>query len=419
MGKWQCIGTLRSHLDRFLHSKRGNIATLFALLAPIMIGGIGLGAETSYWYFTDLKLQAAADAAAYAGAIEKRSGSNTTNVTAAATDAATQNGFNAGGGTVTVNSPPTSGAYQTSNAVEVILDQKIARSFTAVFSSNPVDEGARAVARFQTASKACILALDPSASAAILFSGNTGVNLIGCSVMSDSIATDALDVQGSASLSVDCIISAGGVSLTSSAQETQCASPQTQAPPAADPYADVPAPSPSGNCIQANTRSNGTARLNPGYYCRGLSLKGAVTLNSGVYYISGGDFQINANASVTGSGITIYLAAGSTVTINGTAYVNLSAPTSGTYAGILFFGDRSASTSALNTFNGTAGSKLTGAIYFASEAVRYLGNFSGTSGCTQVVADTIEWSGSTTINQNCSSLGMRDIPASQVVSLVE
>jgi len=416
MGRWHRFGIERYGRFGFFRNRRGNVATLFALLAPVMIGGLGLGAETSYWYYTDLRLQAAADAAAYAGAIEKRSGSDTATVDAAASSAAGQNGF-LSGGTITVNSPPTSGAYQTSDAVEVVLRQNVARAFTAIFSSNPVAESARAVARFQTASNACILALDASSSKSIDFSGNTGVTLSGCAVMSNSIANDAVNVQGSAMLSVDCLVSAGGVSLNSGVQMTQCSSPETQAPPVADPFADVPAPTPSGNCIVSNTRSNGTATLSAGYYCHGLSLKGAVTLNSGVYYISGGDFQINANASITGSGITIYLAAGASVSINGNAYVNLSAPTSGTYSGILFFGDRSVTT--YNTFNGTAGSKLTGAIYFSSGSVSYLGNFSGNSGCTQVVADMIEWSGSTSISQDCSSLGMRDIPASQTVSLVE
>ncbi len=61
------------------------------------------------------------------------------------------------------------------------------------------------------------------------------------------------------------------------------------------------------------------------------------------------------------------------------------------HAGAL--GDRSGSS---NTFNGTASSKLTGTIYFASWIVNYLGNFSGVNGCTQVVAATVRWSGNTT-----------------------
>ncbi|WP_292568864.1 hypothetical protein [Mesorhizobium sp.] len=99
-----------------------------------------------------------------------------------------------------------------------------------------------------------------------------------------------------------------------------------------------------------------------------------------------------------------------TVSINGNATVNLSAPTSDTYSGVLFYGDRTG-TAAQSTFNGTADSLLTGAIYFPKQQVNYLGNFSGVNGCTQVIADTIQRSGNSTINQDCSSLGMKNIPA--------
>ncbi|MER8955396.1 hypothetical protein NKH98_22120, partial [Mesorhizobium sp. M0833] len=30
--------------------KSGNVATIFALSLPIVVGGAGLGVETSYWY---------------------------------------------------------------------------------------------------------------------------------------------------------------------------------------------------------------------------------------------------------------------------------------------------------------------------------------------------------------------------------
>ncbi|TGV83448.1 hypothetical protein EN801_032265, partial [Mesorhizobium sp. M00.F.Ca.ET.158.01.1.1] len=62
---------------------------------------------------------------------------------------------------------------------------------------------------------------------------------------------------------------------------------------------------------------------------------------------------------------------------------------------------------------------LTGAIYFSKQQVNYLGNFSGKNGCTQVVAHTIQWSGNSTINQDCSTLGMKDLPAAASVAIVE
>ncbi len=257
-----------------------------------------------------------------------------------------------------------------------------------------------------------MLALDPTASQAALFSGNTSVTLIGCSVMANSIASDAIKLQGSAGLQADCLISGGGVSL-SNPVTTVCAAPITQALPAADPFADVPAPAASNPCQNANK-----SPLKPGTYCNGLSLSGTVTMQPGVYVIQSGDFKVNANANVSGDGVTIYLAGASRVSMNGNATVTLSAPTSGTYSGVLMYGDRT-STGGQSIFNGTADSLLTGALYFPRQQVNYLGNFSGVNGCTQVVADLIQWSGNSTINQDCSSLGMRNIPAAQSVELVE
>ncbi|WP_419695632.1 pilus assembly protein TadG-related protein [Mesorhizobium muleiense] len=386
--------------------------SFFALSLPIVVGGAGLGVETSYWYYSSLKLQAVADAAAYAGALEKVSGSDKPAIVSAATLSAASNGFAASTGTIAVFTPPSSGTNVAKKAVEVIVHQNLDRFFTSIFTQNEVGAWARAVALITDASKACVLALNPSASKAALFSGSSTTKLTGCSVMSNSIAPDAIKLQGSASLDVDCLISAGGMSLANPVK-TVCTSLITQALPAADPFADLPSPPATNPCQNGNQST-----LQPGTYCRGLSLSGSVTLSPGVYVIQGGDFKANSNANISGDGVIIYLAGSSGVSMNGTATVKLSAPTSGTYSGVLFYGDR-ANLAGSNSFNGTADSLLTGVLYFPTQEVKYLGNFSGQGGCTQVVADTIEWSGATSIKQDCTSLGMRDIPAAQSVQLVE
>lgn len=405
-----CFTRIRLRANGFCRGTNANVATIFALTLPIVVGAAGLGVETSYWYYNSLRLQATADAAAYAGALEQISGSDKPTIVAAATQSAASNGL--GSGTIVVNTPPASGPNTAKKAVEVIVGQNLDRMFTSLFTQGQVPEQARAVALITNASKACVLALDPSASQAALFSGNTSVKLIGCSVMSNSIASDAIKLQGSAGLQADCLITAGGVSL-SNPVTTVCAAPITQALPAADPFSDLPAPAASNPCQNANKST-----LKPGTYCSGLSLSGTVTLQPGVYVIQSGDFKVNANANVTGDGVTIYLAGSSRVSMNGNATVSLSAPTSGTYSGVLMYGDRT-STGGQSTFNGTAASLLTGALYFPKQQVNYLGNFSGQNGCTQVVADMIQWSGNSTISQDCTSLGMRDIPATQSVALVE
>lgn len=403
---------IRFGLGRLTRATNANVAIIFAFTLPVVVGAAGFGVETSYWYYSSLKLQAVADAAAYAGALEKISGSNKPTIVSAATLSATSNGFATPPGTISVFTPPSSGPNVANKAVEVIVHQNLDRYFTAIFNQGPVPEQARAVALITDASKACVLALNPSASKAALFSGSTNVKLTGCSVMSDSIAADAIKLQGSAALQADCLISAGGVSL-SNPVTTVCAAPMTQALPAADPFVNLPTPAASNPC--QNTKPT---TLQPGTYCAGLSLSGNVTLKPGVYVIQAGDFKVNANAHITGSGVTIYLSGSSRVSMNGNASIKLSAPTSGTYSGVLLYGDRT-NLGGQNTMNGTADSLLTGALYFPTQQVNYLGNFSGTGGCTQVVADTIQWSGSSTINQNCTGLGMKDIPATQSVRLVE
>lgn len=406
MGAW---------IGDFWHGRRsraGNVALLFALGAPLVVGAAALGAETTYWSFKSLHLQGAVDAAAHAAALEKRSGASDAQVTQVAAATAQQNGYNPSLDTLQVNTPPQSGPSAGGQGVEVILRSPTPRLLTALFLNRDPVLGARAVATYNTASNACILALNTAASKAALFSGSTNVSLTGCSVMANSSAIDAVTTQGSSTLTADCLISAGGVSTTSNVTLTQCSAPVTQAPIVSDPFSSVPTPTPTGNC----KNSNG-ATLQPGRYCSGLNLSGTVNLNPGVYYLSG-DLKVNANANITGTGVTLYFESGSHVSINGNSTVKLSAPTSGTYSGILMMGDRNGA-GGKDIINGDNSSQLTGAIYFAKDEVDYLGNFSGTNGCTQVVADTVQWSGSTHVAADCSSLGMRSIPAYVLVKLTE
>lgn len=403
---------MRALAGRLWAHTKGNVAMVFALALPVVVGGAGFGVETTYWYYRSLSLQAAADAAAHAGAIERRAGAGEQAVTDVAVMAASENGYDATAGTAEVNTPPLSGPSAGGDAVEVVLRETAVRFFTRMFMDEDVDLTARAVASFRTASNACVLALDPTASRAAQFSGNTAVSLTGCSVMANSRAADAVSLRGSARLTVNCLISGGGANLGSGATLTECRSPILNAPPVGDPYASIPEPAAQGGCLNGNGST-----LSPGRYCSGLRLGGNVTLQPGVYHISGGDFRVNANANIQGQGVTFVLHGSSGLNFNGNATVNLAAPTTGAAAGILFFGDRSGSGS--STLNGTASSRMTGAIYLPRQAVSYLGNYSGSGGCVRVVARTVEWSGSTQLSSDCSSFGIPAIPVLHLVQLTE
>ena len=405
---------LAARVRSLMRDEMGSTAVALAVSMPVVVGGAAFGVETSYWYYKDLQLQAAADAAAYAGALEKRAGSKKDAVAAAATAVAVTNGYVKSIGTAAIHSPPLTGTHISAKSVEVVLQENQPRLFSSLFIQTPVVIQARAVAVFEDAGSACILALHKSASKAALFSGSSTSTFKGCSVMANSLANDAVTVQGSGKLETSCVYSVGGVSVTAGLKLDECKSAQVGVSPVGDPYAELAAPPVSATC-----QSTSGSTLTAGTYCGGMSLSGTKTLDSGVYVVSGGDLKINSGAKISGAGVMFYLTNGARVSINGHATINFSAATSGTYSGVLFFGDRSDTGSAKNSFNGTADSLLTGAIYFASQAVQTLGDFSGTDGCTQVVGLTVEWSGNAKISKDCTAHGMHAIPAAELVRLVE
>ncbi|MFZ5670979.1 MAG: pilus assembly protein TadG-related protein [Pseudomonadota bacterium] len=397
----------------FLGDRRGNVAVLGALAASMVVAGAGFGVETGYWYYEQTRLQQAADAAAFAGAVELRGGADAAGVLAGARAAAQDNGLRDLTDTLAVVSPAEVNGAADSRAVRVTIQRTETRLFSALFSDEPVVVGASATATYSDTSNACILALDKSAAAAVDFGGNTEAVFEGCVVMSNSMADDAAEVNGSAEVTTPCLVAVGGADVDNGLHLTSCAAPYTGAAPAADPFRDVPVPDDQGSC-----RNDSGAVLQPGRYCGGMTLKKTVTLQPGLYVISGGELRINAGAVVQGTGVTFFFANDAAASFNGNARITLSAPVEGDYAGILFMGAADNDAGAANVFNGTADSRLTGAIYFPNQPVSYLGDFAGQNGCTRVVARTVAWSGSTTVEVDCSDQGMEDVVVGGVVRLV-
>ena len=237
------------------------------------------------------------------------------------------------------------------------------------------------------------------------------MSVTGCNIMANSNAADAITAQGAAKVTAPCLLTVGGVSLTDKVTLTSCKSALVKQPKAADPFSNLPIPATSKTCA-----STTGSTLSPGTYCGGLSLKGNITLSPGTYVIDGGSLKINASANITGNGVTLVLKSSATADFNGNATINLSAPTTGTYAGMLILADKANSGSG-HKFNGTATSQLTGTIYSPSQSVDFLGNFGGKNGCTQIVAKTIGWNGNTAINANCSAYGMKSIAVPSSVKL--
>jgi len=85
-------------LARFRRDRRGNIAIMFGLMAPVLLGGMGLAMESAYWYVDQRGMQNAADAAALAAATDGTSNYQTT-----ANAVAAQYGYTNGANNATVS----------------------------------------------------------------------------------------------------------------------------------------------------------------------------------------------------------------------------------------------------------------------------------------------------------------------------
>jgi hypothetical protein len=410
---------------RFWRDTSGGYAVIFALAAPGLIGLAGLGSEGGLWLYTHQKLQGAADSAAMSGA-SLHGLDSTRSLDNQVKGVAATYGFDTAtaGTSVTVHTPPSSGNYTTNNkAVEVTVSMTQPRLLTAIFTSTPLVISARAVALAANAGNGCVLALDPTASAAVSSSGNSSITLTGCAVYDDSNNGSALTNGGSATLSADSVNIVGNYSGGSGI--TTVNGIHTGSLATADPYAGVSPPAFSGCDYNSPTYHN-SVTLNPGVICNGFKLNAGadVTLNPGIYYFDRGTFDIAGSASLHGTGVTLVFTSSTgsnypSVTINGGATVNLTAPTTGTMAGLAVWGDHNMPLGTSFKFNGGANQSITGAIDVSRGALQYAGNTGvGSANCLQLIGDTIAFTGNSNLAVNCTGVGTKAIGATNV-SLVE
>jgi hypothetical protein len=246
--------------------------------------------------------------------------------------------------------------------------------------------------------------------------------LTACAMYVDSGASPALSVSGSGTLTAESVYVHG--TIAGMDKITTTGKTKTGANPIDDPYASTPMGSFSG-CDFNNKSVKNTATLNPGVYCGGLSLNAGanVTLKPGVYYIDQGSLSVNGGATLTGTGVTLVFTSSTgsnyaTATINGGATVNLSAPTSGNYAGIVAFGDRNMPAGTAFKFNGGSSQVFTGALDIPKGAVQFAGGSNTSKACTQLVADTVTFTGNSQFAINCTGTGTKPVGAT-IAALVE
>jgi Flp pilus assembly protein TadG len=414
-----CFRNSENLVIRFARDQSGSYLIIGALMMPVLIGFVGLGTDYGLWVYTHQSAQSATDSAAVSAATDGKAADLTVQANAVTASYGFANGVN--GTTVTVNQPPKSGSHTTVvNAVEVIVTQQKAPLFSAVFISKPLTISARSVA-IPNVGTGCVIALDSTASGAITVQGSSQINLQNCNLYDNSNNASALTVGGTASVAALSVGVVGGISGTNSIAAS--GGIKTGVWPAADPYAAVSFP-PFYGCDQHNLKINSSVTLSPGVYCGGMSVNAGavVTLNPGIYYMDQGSLSVAGNATINGVGVTIVFTGNNnnwaTASIGSNANINLTAPTTGPTAGLVIFGDRNMPVGTPFKMTGGDTQSFGGAIYLPKAALNYSGGSGASNGCTQIVADTLNWSGNSSLALNCSSYATKPI-GSNTASLVE
>ena len=392
--------------------KRGNALVIVGAALPLVIGSAGLASDTIQWALWKRQLQKAADSAAIAGVYARMATQDAP--TAVNYDIDSGNNFLRSGSAAKkitlLNAPvvgyPGNGADY-NNAVSVQLQIQKTLGFSSLFLRSTPIITANATAAAVQSGEYCAQAQINTNTTGISAGGNTTVNLK-CGMITNSTSMDAAVAFGSSSVTASPVAAVGGLDKTDNWAAGTVLLPFTLAQP--DPYADIPAPTIPGSC--SNWSDNPTdsqtwpSTVPTTPVClKNFTVKGSLTLQAGTYIITG-DMKVNSGAVVNCTGCTFIMTNSTatdtgTVDINGGATMNLSAPDTGTYKGILFYSNRGADPTDINKINGNSSSMYKGAFYFPHQQVEFTGNAGVTFQCLKLVSWQLTFNGNSTINNNC------------------
>lgn len=359
---------------RFATDERGNIAIIAAVLLLPLITAAGGVVDMVGAVNKQNELQAAADAAALASA---RADLDVQEALARATFMANLSQQGAGALMTFVRNP------DGSVTVGASLDHETSFLFLAGLQTVPVRVESKAVAErsedetrsttttshVTTYRTACMLVATTGGSSALTVNSPAKVDGSSCEVHVKSSANDAFMFNSGTTFNASKFCIAGTATVrgaTNGAIEQRCDA-------ADDSLAGTLPTPPDAACTFTNFTPGGSnVVLTPGTYCGWTNFNGGtnVTLTPGTYVIKNGGWNIN-DSNITGSGVTLYLTgSGAGINMNGSVAMELTAPTSGTYQGILLYQNPTLPESIIS-MNGTRGQYLEGLVYLPTQEIHY------------------------------------------------
>ena len=412
------LSNLRRKMADLKTDTSGNAMLLLAIGIPMLIGAAGAAVDMTQWYTWKRELQQATDQGAMAAAwalsntsmkdrYTTRGQQDYQNNLALTKDYATAATFRLA-------------SYSNGSNNSVVATASMTRTlpFSSFLTSRSVTVRSSSQAAFSAGAdyNACLISIGDTGTT-FQVGGSANVQAR-CGLAALSCSTDAIIIDGSATVVTDSIATCGTASVPTANQSVVT---QTQPGQLQDEFSDLTPPdNPTArtyNC--SGSGQNKQASPLPGTYTGGLSVSCRTTLAAGIYVISGGNLDLTGNYTVTGTNVMFVLKNGATLKLGGSGnnntlsltpmqasdFISLGygATLASRYANMLIFEDRNNNPPGDHIINGNSTSLFQGTIYLPDGTARLNGTSSISSTCLQISANKIDIRGNAYLDTRCSS----------------
>jgi len=373
----------RAAIKRLLQDRSGNIAITFAIaLVPITVAA-GAAVDYSRTNTARTKMQGALDSTALALV---RSASSLSQSDLNAQASTFFNGIYKPSG---VSNISVSGSYDSSSMILTLnASATAAMSVMQVAGFTTMNFGATSKATLAGQIwPVCVMITNPDSNHTLLVKSQASIDFSNCLVQVNTQNWDAVEARDTSYIhsvnGVNCFTGDIHYGDVTPPKQPTC----TMMP---DPYASITVP--QNTCDFTNLQITTNTTLSPGTYCGGLKVTGnsTVKFNPGNYFIQNGDFQVLNSSSISGTGVSFLLSGNnSNININTSGATNLSAATSGDWAGFLFFWDQTSTKKGqTDVISGTT-ANLSGILYFAGQTLSIKGGANVTVSPGSIIADML------------------------------
>ncbi len=305
--------------------------------------------------------------------------------------------------------------------VEVDTDQLLTNLIT-----DSVTIGVTSTATADQGSPVCLMALNPTAWKGLNIQGTADVLATACAVHVNSNHAEAMRQNGSSAAVAESFCVHGQYTGTNYTPTPRKHCMREQDPLAAQfaldlAALDIPSMSCKGDYNKVVNNSTGSQTLTPGLYCDGLEIKQqTVTLKSGVHVFRDNELYVQAHGTLKsepGGSVTIIFTGGPGARFvnQAGANVDVTAPSSGLFSGIVMAQDPATIPTKNNTIIGGGYMEFDGILYFPKQPLYISGNGDIAADSPQfaILADTISIEGNGTLYIHIAS----DAPGSGLPAL--